>query len=54
MSNLGLTIGLLLLLILLINSSLEAVAVVDDYTRDDFPPTFVFGSATTAYQVTLP
>uniref|UniRef100_A0A9I9DHC1 Beta-glucosidase 11-like n=1 Tax=Cucumis melo TaxID=3656 RepID=A0A9I9DHC1_CUCME len=51
MSNLGLTIGLLLLLILLINSSLEAVAVVDDYTRDDFPPTFVFGSATTAYQV---
>ena len=51
MSNLGVTIGLLLLLTLLFNSSLKVVAVIDDYTRSDFPPTFVFGSASTAYQV---
>ncbi|CAK9322251.1 unnamed protein product [Citrullus colocynthis] len=48
MSNLGLIIGLLPLLL---NSTSRAVAVADDYSRNDFPPSFIFGSGTTAYQV---
>lgn len=48
MSNLGLIIGLL---VLLLNSTSRAVAVADDYSRNDFPPSFIFGSGTTAYQV---
>ncbi|KAI3732466.1 hypothetical protein L1987_63671 [Smallanthus sonchifolius] len=33
------------------NARFIAYGVVDEYNRDDFPPDFVFGSGTSAYQV---
>ncbi|XP_050289326.1 beta-glucosidase 11-like isoform X24 [Quercus robur] len=38
-------------LFLLINISVVEVLGVDKFSRDDFPPDFVFGSGTSAYQV---
>ena len=40
-------------LFLLINISVVEVLGVDKFSRDDFPPDFVFGSGTSAYQVCL-
>ncbi|KAL4629161.1 hypothetical protein ACB092_05G288200 [Castanea dentata] len=38
-------------LFLLVNISVVEVLGVDEFSRDDFPPDFVFGSGTSAYQV---
>ncbi|XP_050289312.1 beta-glucosidase 11-like isoform X11 [Quercus robur] len=38
-------------LFLLVNISVVEVLGVDKFSRDDFPPDFVFGSGTSAYQV---
>ncbi|XP_030972671.1 beta-glucosidase 11-like isoform X9 [Quercus lobata] len=38
-------------LFLLVNISVVEVMGVDKFSRDDFPPDFVFGSGTSAYQV---
>ena len=40
-------------LFLLVNISVVEVVGVDEFSRDDFPPDFVFGSGTSAYQVCL-
>ena len=40
-------------LFLLITISVTEVQGVDKFSRDDFPPDFVFGSGTSAYQVCL-
>ena len=40
-------------LFLLVNISVVEVVGVDKFSRDDFPPDFVFGSGTSAYQVCL-
>ncbi|XP_023526819.1 beta-glucosidase 11 isoform X1 [Cucurbita pepo subsp. pepo] len=51
MSNLGLINGLLLLMLLKPTGIGAAAAFANSYSRYDFPPAFVFGSGTTAYQV---
>lgn len=51
MSNLALA----LLTLVFFSSRLFGLAFAgadDDYSRSDFPPDFVFGSGTSAYQVT--
>ena len=53
MSNLGLINGLLLLMLLKPTGIGAAAAFANSYSRYDFPPAFVFGSGTTAYQVLL-
>jgi beta-glucosidase len=44
------SISLLLLLLLL---AAHGVAPVVGFTRSDFPPDFIFGAATSAYQVSV-
>ena len=44
---------LVLTLTLLLLNLAVGVQSAENYSRDDFPGDFVFGSATTAYQVTL-
>ncbi|XVE73321.1 hypothetical protein DITRI_Ditri11bG0108300 [Diplodiscus trichospermus] len=45
------SLSFLLITVLLILNLLVAVLSADKYSRYDFPPGFIFGSATTAYQV---
>ena len=40
-----------LLIIFIVNSLVVLVLSTDTYSRDDFPPDFVFGSGASAYQV---
>ena len=48
-----LVLGLILLFIFQLNLLVFAAAIDDGYSRSDFPPGFVFGASTSAYQVLL-
>ncbi|KAJ0453658.1 putative beta-glucosidase [Helianthus annuus] len=50
MSNFVRLLSLILIIIIMVMNN-NAYGVVDDYVRDDFPPHFVFGAGTSAYQV---
>ncbi|KAJ0471542.1 putative beta-glucosidase [Helianthus annuus] len=50
MSNFVRLLSLILIIIIMVMNN-NAYGVVDEYIRDDFPPHFVFGAGTSAYQV---
>ncbi|KAJ0691681.1 putative beta-glucosidase [Helianthus annuus] len=51
MSNFVRLLSLILIIIIIMVMNNNAYGVVDEYIRDDFPPRFVFGAGTSAYQV---